>query len=266
MTSTDRPTRKNVLSQSIRSPTAKDQPFNSPTHDSTGRATFYNINKDMGFSKNHSASTLQHSTLSWGFARSPRFPKVRSFVDPHDPLELPTTLDKKATSFGYGIKGDAFAQSSKRAITFPGPDRYLLKSDFQNKQSGKSFGLPYSAYAKTYVPGNNTLPPEIAKDLPGPGAYYSVQIPEPKKARITFKPKGKMFNEALVLDSPPVNHYNPKTTLVDSTRFRNTSFGFGKKLDFTKDKSCNPGPGSYSLSSCFDNRSSSRSPSKRAFC
>lgn len=234
------------------SPTGREQfSIDSPNNNlSQGRLTASAIlTKNYGMSSNHSASTLQHSAASWGFSKADRFPKISSNPGLFD---APSTLNKKSTSFGFGFKGEALEIATRRAAQLPGPNCYNLRSTFQNDKAGRSFGLPFSVYAKTYIPEQSYLSPEVAKDLPGPGAYYTSRVPEPKKARITLKAKGKMFNEALNLDSPPSSLYHPVMSLVESSRFKSTGFGFGEKHDFTKNTNGNPGPGSYKLSSCFD--------------
>ena len=50
----------------------------------------------------------------------------------------------------------------------PPASAYKIKSTFEKDiGSGKSFGLPHSAYNKVHIPGHNC---NIA-ELPGPGAY-----------------------------------------------------------------------------------------------
>ena len=257
MASPDHSPQKNLSSvpKPDTSPIPREQlSIDSPSNNlSQGRMTASGIlPKNYGFSANHSASTLQHSTVAWGFSKATRFPKISSNPGLFDP---PSTLNKKATSFGFGYKGEALDNTTKRAAQLPGPNKYTLRSTFQNDKAGRSFGLPFSVYAKTYIPEQTYLSPELARELPGPGAYYTARDPEPKKPRITIKHRGKMFNEALNIDSPPSSLYHPVMSLVESSRFKNTGFGFGEKHDFTKNTNGNPGPGSYQLPSCFDKSS-----------
>ena len=63
--------------------------------------------------------------------------------------------------------------------------------------------------------------------------------------KISMKPRGKMFNEGLGLNSPKCNQYSPTTNLVLPTRHSQPGFGYGQKYDFTKPKNDNPGPGAY---------------------
>lgn len=254
MAFTDRPhTQKMTALQKLETMTSKEyQTLGSPSSsNSPDRSTAHQFNKSLGLSYVQSSSTLQHSASAWGFSKSDRFPKIQANPE-NNFLKMPSTLNPRSTTFGYGSKGGLIDDATRRTITFPAPNKYMIKSDFQNKKAGRTFGLSYSAYAKIYVPGCTWMPPEIAKDYPGPGTYYTPRIPEPKRPRITLKPKGKMFNEDLCLDAPPVNKYHPVMSLVESARFRNTTFGFGNKLDFTKSPNSNPGPGTYKVVSCFD--------------
>jgi len=236
-------------------PTQEDRyPAGSPVNgESPTKSSFYFTTKGYGFAFNQSASTLQHSATSWKFAKSPRFPKIRNLTEFSNYEELPSSLDQKSTSFGFGTKSQALEISTKRSAELPSPNTYRIKSDFEKrKNKGKSFGLSFSAYAKNYVPNCTWVPPEIAKEYPGPGAYLTANLPEPKKPRMTIKKRLKMFNEGLALDVPPSNHYRPVTTLLESARFRKITFGFGTKHDFTKVKNDNPGPGAYKIQSNFD--------------
>jgi len=232
------------------STSSKDILYTSPTNGDSTTKSFYFPKKTMGFSHCESASTLQHSSAHWGFAKDSRFPKIHNITE--FKYNDYSTLDKKTTSFGFGSKSEVLETNSRRTAALPSPVSYKIKSAFDDKKAGKTFGLSYAAYAKTYVPGCTWMPPEIAKHYPGPGAYHTQQIPEPKKSRITIKPRLKMFNEYVSMDIPSSSRYNPVNSLVESARFRNISFGFGTKHDFTKVQNANPGPGSYRVLSSFD--------------
>jgi len=228
----------------------KDILLTSPSGGDSTTKSFYFPKKTLGFSHTQSASTLLHSSTSWGFPKGSRFPKIHNLTE--FKYNDYSTLDKKSTSFGFGSKSEVLEVNSRRSANLPSPNSYRIKSDFEKKGGGKTFGLSYSAYAKTYVPGCTWMPPEIAKEFPGPGHYYAPQIIEPKKPRMTIKPRLKMFNEHVNKDIPSSNRYNPVLSLVESARFRNITFGFGTKHDFTKAQNQNPGPGTYRVVSCFD--------------
>lgn len=177
---------------------------------------------------NLSASVLQHaSPRSQKFTKAVRFPPINNKGSP-----------RSRDSSPKGTEGsDYFLTGS-----------YSYRTDFGLKNKGPSFGLPFSAYEKTYIPGSKGAPLSMIKGLPGPGAY---SIPEKPidTPKITMKPRLRMFNEGLGVGIPHCNQYSPKTSLTLSARYAKQSQGFGDKYDFTKPKNDNPGPGAYSPSS-----------------
>lgn len=148
---------------------------------------------------------------------------------------------------GFGDRVDVSQFGKKDVLEFPSPNKYSLKSDFEGGHTrGKSFGISFSSYEKVYVPGNPIVPVSVSKALPGPGTYFALKDPSADMVKVTLKPKGKMFNENLNLDSPKCSQYSPKLNLTQSSRFSRTTFGFGTKMDFTRAPNENPGPGAYS--------------------
>jgi hypothetical protein len=79
-------------------------------------------------------------------------------------LMLPTTLKSKYSTFGYGEKQGLKCIMGKES---PPPTTYTMKSNFDEKLNGYSFGIPYSYYKKVHIEGLNTQ----AEDIPGPGTY-----------------------------------------------------------------------------------------------
>jgi len=207
----------------------------------------------LGLSQSQSASTLQHANIAWGFSKADRFPKNRGSYEFASILEIPSSLNSKTTSFGFGNKIVMSEVNSKFAKDNPAPDRYNLKSDFESKHKGRTFGLPHSVYAKTYMPGSNVVHPEVAKNIPGPGSYNYDEAIGTDKVKYTLKPRGRMFNEGLGGDTPASNYYAPSDVAISPSRFKNTTFGVGGRYDFTKAGNSNPGPGTYKVKSRFDN-------------
>ena len=78
--------------------------------------------------------------------------------------DLPSTKEKRATSFGYGHRS-SFAKTER----VPPPDTYMLTSDFSKTQKGKvyTFGICRDAYKKVYLKINTAPDPSA----PGPGTY-----------------------------------------------------------------------------------------------
>ena len=79
-------------------------------------------------------------------------------------VSLPSTLNIKASSFGFGQKNGIRIIAGKDSP----PPIYRIRSDFKlDKDKGTSFGLPHSVYKKVHIPGHATN----LEDNPGPGSY-----------------------------------------------------------------------------------------------
>ena len=128
--------------------------------------------------------------------------------------------------------------------------KYNLVSEFDNKSKGRTFGLPYSYYSKTYLPENDIISPEVAKEIPGPGNYkvnpdnFVGNLP---KISLKFRIKNNFKN-----DVPAPNHYYPKTNYFENNRFKNISFGISARNSLKINNDFTPGPNSYILPSAFD--------------
>ena len=94
--------------------------------------------------------------------------------------------------------------------------------------------------------------PIFFKANPGPGSYNVITEPGKNKTKFSIYAKGKTFAQMQKSDNPAANYYSPKRILTETSRFRNTTFGFGTKIDLSKAANNFPGPGSYKLPSVFD--------------
>lgn len=211
---------------------------------------FYST-QDKPFFHNLSSSVLQHSSLSYRFPQADRFPTI-DVSGPKSYCNTPTAMSRKATTLGYGGRVDLSTFGNKESAVFPSPQKYNIKSGFEEKGKGKTFGLSYASYEKVYVPGNKELPPAYAKLLPGPGAYYTDRDSTIEMPKLTMRPKGKMFNEGLSINSPKCSQYTPNHNLTERARYAKPTFGFGVKSDFTKTHNEVPGPGAYAPKSFVD--------------
>jgi len=153
---------------------------------------------------------------------------------------------------GFGGRVDVTEFGNKESLAFPSPNKYNVKSEFQDQDKGKTFGLSFASYEKVYIPGNREIPIPFTKHFPGPGTYYADRDPSSDMAKLTLRPKGKLFNEGLALNSPKCNQYTPKHALTEQARFAKPTFGFGTKSDFTKAPNDFPGPGTYTPPSFVD--------------
>ena len=208
----------------------------------------------------HSSSTLQHSTIMLGFSKAQRFPQLQNISDMITHIDLPSTLGSHSTSLGYGSKLLMSEVRSKEQKDFPAPNHYLLKSDFTlDLNKGKTFGLSHATYAKTYLPNRNYQSPDIAKDFPGPGQYKLDEEIGSKKKKTTIKSRIKWFTEETLSDAPPSNYYDPVRNLVEPSRFKNISIGYGERSSLAKINDFVPGPGAYKLPSIFERFGKSKS-------
>jgi len=201
-----------------------------------------------------SASTLQHSILTYNFPKANRFPPInKTLNESQNSISLPSTLGKKSTSFGYGHKILMSEIVMKNGWDIPASNVYCPKEWTEGDNKGKSFGISYEAYRKVYNPASDITLPEIAREIPGPGQYpIASGFGDNKGKSATLKAKGKMFNEMFRSEAPAANHYCPNLTQVEPSRFKGTNFGYGGRSDFTKDGGLSPGPGSYKIASKFD--------------
>jgi len=55
---------------------------------------------------NISATTLRHSVSAHQFSRSSRFPKNKCNYQDSQQIDIPSTLSKRSSSFGYGKKAN----------------------------------------------------------------------------------------------------------------------------------------------------------------
>lgn len=216
-----------------------------------------NLMKGLGPSIYQSSSTLQNSILSVSFSKAQRFSgsrKPHPSADSMHSSRLVSTLDQRATGIGYGNKGCYPGHILKIAAENPAPNNYYIKSEWDEKNKGRSFGLSYECYAKVKLPHIDVLSPENAKLIPGPG-YYSVEkemsFGKGKKHALLLG-KGKTINDMIVEKAPPPNYYSPKNDIVSNGRYRNVGFGSSERNTFKDFAGKAPGPGSYNLKSKFD--------------
>lgn len=206
---------------------------------------------NIGLTYELSASTLQQAPSNVKFAKAERFPKLQKQLQSQSAFQLPSTLSPKATTFGYGNKVIMTESQLRAAKEVPSPNHYNPHL-WTDKNPGKTFGLSYSAYQKVYTPQTNFMLPEIAKELPGPGAYKLPGEAGDRAKKYSMKARGKMFNEVTGEKAPPPNYYSSSFSLVESSRYRAISLGIGGRSDFTKGFEPTPGPGSYKIPSKFD--------------
>lgn len=128
----------------------------------------------------------------------------------------------------------------KNAMSNPSPATYITHRSPLSPNSGKSFGIPFSFYAKSYVPNSHIREPETTVFIPGVGSYEVAEKIGTAKLKYSISGKHK---DLIASASPSCNKYKPSDKLTRSSKFSETTFGFGKKYDFTQFPTvCSPGP------------------------
>lgn len=211
--------------------------------------------KGYGPSQYHSSGTLQNSIQSVSFSKAVRWPRSNLLASNNETFKNDnalSTLSQRSTFIGYGEKACYPSYTLKMAKDYPAPNNYLVKSEFDLKNKGKSFGLSFKAYTKVKLPHIDVLSPENAKYIPGPGSYNVRKDDFGKeKPKALFLGKGKTINDLIKEKAPPPNYYTPQNSLVTNSRYKSMTFGSGQRNTF-KEYSKTPGPGSYNLKSKFD--------------
>eukprot|EP00343_Euplotes_focardii_P012521 CAMPEP_0205831196 /NCGR_PEP_ID=MMETSP0206-20130828/43374_1 /ASSEMBLY_ACC=CAM_ASM_000279 /TAXON_ID=36767 /ORGANISM="Euplotes focardii, Strain TN1" /LENGTH=247 /DNA_ID=CAMNT_0053135609 /DNA_START=261 /DNA_END=1004 /DNA_ORIENTATION=- len=160
-------------------------------------------------------------------------------------LCLPTTLNTKTSTFGFGERKPLQMIFGKDS---PPPTLYRSRSQFDYKPGqGKSMGMSYKVYRKVHMPGLNTRTDEI----PGPGSYDSKSTLGQNSRKFSLKSRIKPADSA-TRDNPPPNNYDPNFILTENADFDKVTFGFGSRPNVTGRVNENPGPGTYKIPSVFD--------------
>ena len=184
-----------------------------------------------------SAMTLRTGNVSFTFGKAQRFFHRR--VETQDLVGvLPSTLNARTTSFGFGNRWTPINLTGKDS---PPPNTYEIQSGFDTThKSGFSFG--------------SRLGHRVRKESPGPGTY-EVAIPAGKNApKFTFRPRVMTRKKSV---SPPPDTYRPSTSLIQSGRYKDIGFGFGERIvPLNKGRTYSavkdfPGPGTYNLASAL---------------
>jgi hypothetical protein len=130
-------------------------------------------------------------------------------------LTLPTTLDTKASGFGYGDKNGLMMLTGRDS---PSPNCYRLRGNFEKLRfnNGKSFGMPHSVYSKVYNPNNKIT--SLMVECPGPGAYEVKNLVGTNAKKFSMKSRIKPVDTA-TRDNPPPNTYHPNYSVYEASKF-----------------------------------------------
>lgn len=177
------------------------------------------------------ASYIGKDSAHYSFSKARRF-NSKTATNVPALLQLPSTLDKRYTTFGLGKRW--FPQNAKGRDS-PSPDKYTIPSCFEVEKRGPSLtgnkkDYPINPRSHTPGPGAYTIEPTLCKDTPS----------------FSFRPKFLTKNRCT---SPPPGTYNPSYNLLEKNNFSEITFGLGERGRDFKPRPCSPGPGTYELPS-----------------
>jgi hypothetical protein len=178
-----------------------------------------------------SAFTLRHKRSStYTFSRAVRF-RSQKRADNAEFLNLPSTLDKRGTTQGYGGR---WKPSSNGRKDSPAPGTYEIPSTFEMK-SGPKFRK--ESPTRYHIHEDNS---------PGPGSYEIAQDIGKHAPKFTFRPRNILTK---YIDTPCPGAYLP--CISQTSAYKNISFGIGERASNTASRFNSPGPGSYEAQSDF---------------
>lgn len=185
-----------------------------------------------------SFSTIGKDTIHWSFPRASRYRRA-TLSDTSNEINLPSTLEKRTTSFGYGKRWEP---KNPKGLDAPSPDTYSLRTCFDIEKRGAFFTI------------NLRNSPSHPPNVPGPGTYEVCG----KASGPKFSMRPKLVQKARKSDSPPPGAYNPSYALLEKQSYSGISFG---NRDRPKEKivrPSTPGPGTYDIPSSFNISSPSK--------
>ncbi len=147
--------------------TSNEQMVRSLASSSSARQ-FYSFPKDTRFRQQRRPLYLPLSAIN----------SCQNFYD------LPATRMKRATSFGYGIRGLSLASRQQS----PPPGAYKMPSDFEftgKKANAYTFGISREAYAHVFAEAQ----PPADRAIPGPGTYNTSKAIGRDANKFSFRPK-----------------------------------------------------------------------------
>lgn len=178
-------------------------------------------------------STLGRDSVHWSFSKDKRF-KHKSIGECPDLLDLPSTLDKRSTTFGYGKRWQPRNPCGKDS---PSPDKYSIPSCFDLEKRG-----PIMLGSK------GDFSNQSRSSTPGPGSYDLQSTLFKDAPKFTFRPK--------IIDkvrgyTPSPGAYNPKYRLQERANYSEITFGVGSRSKDNRPRPSTPGPGTYEVPSSF---------------
>ena len=179
--------------------------------------------------KSSETVSFKKSFTSTDFSFS--FPKSQRWITTNEKsvgfYEVPSSLSKRACSFGFGKRSDLIRTSCS-----PSPDKYC-------PNVCKPRGLTI------WKSGIGQRLKKSKSNVPGPGSYSMVF--SDKGPEFSIKKKIEMKKPE---EKPSAASYNPNFSVIFKNNHCGTSFGYGKRVELARNKNF-PGPGAYSLPCLF---------------
>ena len=192
------------------------------------------IRKEILLNKNQIPvvhSTIGKDSVQWSFSRARRF-KNKTMSQCPEFLELPSTLEKRSTTFGFGKR---WQPRNPKGNDAPSPDKYSIPSCFDLEKRGPLLCGNQRDYQ--IQPRSNT---------PGPGAYDIVTTICKDGPKFSFRSKPNVKTRH---SSPPPGTYNPRYNLLEQKKYSEITFGLGNRGSEEKPRPNTPGPGTYDIPS-----------------
>ena len=188
------------------------------------------------------------SKQMYSFPKARRFPKMRK-CSSTGYYDIPSSLSKRHTSFGFGTKVDFTSAAKRNNATF-----HDNRSDFdpKNPHGPKySFSNGREKYGKVYLDSVKMFD----KDVPGPGKYYYLkpfgsdcpkysmkgrnENPVTRKGEFNPGPGPNLYSNVYTMN---VNGKYPVSNVRNVNSIR-MNYDKTKRSDYIINK--NPGPGAY---------------------
>ena len=174
---------------------------------------------------------------AFSFNKSSRFPIPRENNNPGH-LVIPSTLDKKACSFGLGKRWEPKSSHCQHS---PCPTSYSLQSTFG--QTSKKI----IDYKKQIVKERELF---YIKPIPGPGSY------NPKTPKNKHTPSPIIIGRKHIRsysEIPSPSEYTPNFDFLYKNITSTISFSKAKRNELHRSNNSSPGPGMYEIKSSFNN-------------
>ena len=196
----------------------------------------------LGFSEFQSKNTLLNSSYCYSFAKNNRFKNLDSSKINDHLYTLPSLMSLRSTTLGLGERKDL-----RPVCVLGDPGAYTLKSVFDSNEYLNKGAL---------ITGRYNLPKADNINNPAPNNYTTVKNLENLYGKIPIILKfrnGFFYDDDLKKKKFTVSmqKYHPKFNFVQKERFKNITFGIGKRQPLYSNTKT-PGPGSYNIPSFCD--------------